>query len=86
MMISNTAVGQCDEQTVGIERAMLLDQREEIVALVKGHKRELKVALERWCNEGRGSVKAMWQTMRAIGQGESQIAMIDLQLELVSVM
>jgi NADH:ubiquinone oxidoreductase subunit F (NADH-binding) len=80
MMISNTAVLQ-GEQTIGFERAMLLDQRDEIVALVKGHKQELKVSLERWCNEGRGSVKAMWQTMRAIGQGEDQIAVIDLQLE-----
>ncbi len=80
MMTSNTAVLQ-GEQTIGFERAMLLDQRDEIVALVKGHKQELKGSLERWCNEGRGSVKAMWQTMRAIGQGEDQIAVIDLQLE-----
>ena len=79
-MTSNTAVLQ-GEQTIGIERAMLLDQRDEIVALVKGHKQELQGALERWCNEGRGSVKAIWQTMRAIGQGENQIAVIDLQLE-----
>jgi NADH:ubiquinone oxidoreductase subunit F (NADH-binding) len=85
MMISNTAVRQGGEQ-IGIERVMLLDQRDEIVALVKGHKRELKVALERWCNEGRGSVKAMWQIMGAIGQGENQIAVIDLQLELVSML
>jgi hypothetical protein len=80
MMTSNTAVAQ-GEQTIGIERAMLLDQRDATVALVKGHKQELKVSLERWCNEGRGSVKAIWQTMRAIGQGENQIAVIDLQLE-----
>ena len=59
-MISNTAVLQ-GEQTIGFERAMLLDQRDAIVALVKGHKQELQVSLERWCNEGRGSVKAMWQ-------------------------
>ncbi len=85
MMISNTAVRQGDEQ-IGIERVMLLDQRDQIVALVKGHKRELKVALERWCNEGRGSVKAMWQIMGAIGQGENQIAVIDLQLESVSML
>jgi hypothetical protein len=26
-------------------------------------------------------VKAIWQIMRAIGQGENQIAVIDLQLE-----
>jgi hypothetical protein len=84
MMISNTAVLQA-EQTIGIERAMLLDQRDETVALVKGHKQELQVSLERWCNEGRGSVKAIWQTMRAIGQGENQIAVIDLQLESVSI-
>jgi hypothetical protein len=80
MMTSNTVVAQ-GEQTIGIERAMLLDQRDATVALVKGHKQELKVSLERWCNEGRGSVKAIWQTMRAIGQGENQIAVIDLQLE-----
>jgi len=80
MMISNTAVRQ-GEQTIGLERAMLLDQRDAIVALVKGHKQELQVALERWCNEGRGSVKAMWQIMGAIGQGENQIAVIDLELE-----
>jgi hypothetical protein len=84
MMISNTVVRQGDEQ-IGIERAMLLDQRDEIVALVKGHKRELQGSVERWCNEGRGSVKAMWQTIGAIGQGENQIAVIDLQLELVSI-
>jgi hypothetical protein len=84
MMTSNTVVIQ-GEQTIGIERAMLLDQRDEIVALVKGHKQELQGALERWCNEGRGSVKAMWQTMGAIGQGENQIAVIDLQLEGVSI-
>jgi hypothetical protein len=80
MMISHTAVLQ-GEQTVEFERAMLLDQRDEIMALVKGHKQDLQGALERWCNEGRGSVKAMWQTMRAIGQGQNQIAVIDLQLE-----
>jgi hypothetical protein len=80
MMRSNTAVPQ-GEQTIGFERAMLLDQRDAIVALVKGHKQELQGALERWCNEGRGSVKAIWQIMRAIGQGENQIAVIDLQLE-----
>lgn len=79
-MISNTAVLQ-GEQTIGFERAMLLDQRDAIVALVKGHKQELQVSLERWCNEGRGSVKAMWQIMGAIGQGENQIAVIDLELE-----
>jgi hypothetical protein len=80
MMISNTAVLQ-GEQAVEFERTMLLDQRDSIVALVKGHKQELQVSLERWCNEGRGSAKAIWQTMRAIGQGENQIAVIDLQLE-----
>jgi hypothetical protein len=80
MMTSNTAVLQ-GEQTIGLERAMLLDQRDETVALAKGHKQDLQGALERWCNEGRGSVKAMWQTMGAIGQGENQIAVIDLQLE-----
>jgi hypothetical protein len=84
MMISNTAVLQ-GEQAVEFERTMLLDQRDSIVALVKGHKQELQGALERWCNEGRGSVKAMWQTMGAIGQGENQIAVIDLQLEGVSI-
>ncbi len=85
MMISNTAVRQGDEQ-IGIERAMLLDRRDAIVAAVRGHKQELQVSLERWCNEGRGSVKAIWQTMRAIGQGENQIAVIDLQLESVSIL
>jgi NADH:ubiquinone oxidoreductase subunit F (NADH-binding) len=85
MMISNTVVRQGDEE-IGIERAMMLDQRDQIVALVKGHKRELKVALERWCNEGRGSVKAIWQIMGAIGQGENQIGVIDLQLESVSIL
>ena len=85
MMISNTVVWQDDEQ-IGIERAMLLDQRDAIVALVKGHKQELQGSLERWCNEGRGSVKAMWQIMGAIGQGENQIAVIDLELELVSIL
>jgi hypothetical protein len=79
-MRSNTAVLQ-GEQTIGIEREMLLDQRDETVALVRGHKQELKGSLESWCNEGRGSVKAIWQTMRAIGQGENQIAVIDVQLE-----
>ncbi len=44
------------------------------------------MSLERWCNEGRGSVKAIWQTMGAIGQGENQIAVIDLQLESVSIL
>ncbi len=85
MMISNTVVRQGDEQ-IGIERAMLLDERDQIVALVKGHKQELKGWVERWCNEGRGSVKAIWQIMGAIGQGEDQIAVIDLELELVSAM
>jgi hypothetical protein len=85
MMISNTAVLQ-GEQAIGLERAMLLDQRDEVVALVKGHKQELKGAFERWCNEGRGSAKAMWQTMAAIGQGENQIAVIDVQLESVSML
>jgi NADH:ubiquinone oxidoreductase subunit F (NADH-binding) len=85
-MIGNTAVRQGDEQMIGFERAMLLDQRDEIVALVQGHKQELKGSLEGWCNERRGSVKAMWQTMGAIRQGENQIAVIDLELELVSAM
>ncbi len=39
MMISNTAVLQ-GEQTIGFERAMLLDQRDAIEAHVKGHKQE----------------------------------------------
>ncbi len=53
--------------------------------MVRGHKQELKVSLERWCNEGRGSAKAIWQTIGAIGQGENQIAVIDVQLEGVSI-
>jgi len=88
-MMSNTTIPSSpeahgSEQTIGIERERLLDHRDELVTLVKGNKLELGAALERWCDSGRGSVKAMWQTMGAIGQGESQIAVIDLELESLS--
>ncbi len=83
-MTSNTAVRQDDEQ-IEIEREMLLDRRDQLAGMVRGHKRELQVSLERWCNEGRGSVKAIWQTIGAIRQGENQIAVIDVQLEGVSI-
>ena len=59
-MISSTSTHYGPEQMM-IESETLLDHRDELVALVKGHKRELKGSVERWCDQGRGSVKEMWQ-------------------------
>lgn len=89
-MLSNTIIpsrpeGHRPEQwTPDVEREKLIDHREELVALVKGHKAEFKALLERRCNQGCGSAKAMWQTAAAIVQGQGQIAVIDLLLESLS--
>jgi hypothetical protein len=65
------------------ERERLIDHRNELVGLVNAYKTELQASLERWCNHRRGSANAMWQTIAAIRRGQSQIAVIDLQLELL---
>jgi hypothetical protein len=70
--------------TPDCEREVLIGHRDELVTLVKGHRTELQASLERWRDQRRGSVKAMWRMIAAIGQGKSQIAVIDLQLESIA--
>jgi hypothetical protein len=65
------------------KRERLIDDRDQLVALVTGYKRELQAALERRCNQGLGSAKAIWQTIAAIRRGEGQITLIDLQLKAI---
>jgi hypothetical protein len=66
------------------EREVLIDHRDELAAMVRARKLELRAALERRRKHGCGSAKAMWQMLAAIGHGQSLIAVIDLQLESLS--
>jgi hypothetical protein len=70
--------------TPACEREVLISHRDELVALVEGHMLELQASLKRRCSSGLGSAKAMWRMIAAIGQGKSQIAVIDLQLESIA--
>jgi len=67
--------------TEGWERERLMDHREELAAMVKARKLEVRRAIERRCNHGCGSAREVWQMIGAIWQGQSQIAVIDLQIE-----
>jgi hypothetical protein len=69
--------------TTADERERLIDDRDELVAQVRARRTELRQSLERRRDRGCGSAKAMLQTAGAIGHGESQIALIDLQLETI---
>ena len=62
-------------------RERLMDHRDELAAMVRAQKLELTTALERRRSGGCGSVKAMRQMIGAIWHGQSQIAVIDLELE-----
>jgi hypothetical protein len=59
----------------------LMDRRDELAALVRAQKLELRTALERRRSGGCISSRAMWQMVMAIGQGQRQLAVIDVQLE-----
>ncbi len=63
------------------KRERLIDDRDELVAQVRAWRTELRQSLERRRDQGCGSAKAMLQVAGAIGRGESQIALIDVQLE-----
>jgi hypothetical protein len=63
------------------ERERLMDYRDELAAMVKARKLEVGRVIERRCNHGCGSAKEVWQMIGAIWQGQSQIEVIDLQLE-----
>jgi len=63
------------------KRERLIDDRDELVAQVRARRTELRQSLERRRDQGCGSPKAMLQMAAAIGRGESQIAVIDVQLE-----
>jgi hypothetical protein len=63
------------------ERDGLMDRRDELAALVRAQKLELRTALERRRSGGCISSRAMWQMVMAIGQGQRQIAVIDVQLQ-----
>ena len=67
--------------TPDMQRERLMDRRDELAALVRAQKLELTTALERRRSGGCGSVKAMRQLIGAIWHGQSQIAVIDLELE-----
>jgi hypothetical protein len=69
--------------TPAVQRDRLMDRRDELAALVRARKLELTTALERRRNGGCGSVKAMRQMIGAIWNGQNQIAVIDLELELL---
>jgi hypothetical protein len=64
-------------------RECLIDNRDALHTHVKAQRTALATAIARRCNQGRGSAKAMRQMMAAIRSGESQIALIDLELEAI---
>jgi hypothetical protein len=70
--------------TPAVERERLMDHRDELAEMVRARKLELRTAIERRRSGGCGSVKAMRQMIGAIWHGQSQIAVIDLQLESLS--
>jgi hypothetical protein len=70
--------------TLAARRERLMDHRDELAALVRAQKLELTTALERRRSGGCGSVKAMRQMIGAIWHGQSQIAVVDLELELLN--
>jgi hypothetical protein len=67
--------------TITDKRERLIDDRDELVTQVRAWRTELRESLERRRDRGCGSAKAMLQVAGAIGRGESQIALIDVQLE-----
>jgi len=69
------------QETEAEERERLMDYRAELAAMVKARKLEVGRAIERRCNHGCGSAREVWQMIGAIWQGQSQIAVIDLQFE-----
>jgi hypothetical protein len=81
MIAQATSQSSYMQWTPACEREVLISHRKQLVALVEGHTLELQASLKRRCNSGLGSAKAMWQMIAAIGQGKSQIAVIDLQLK-----
>jgi hypothetical protein len=64
-------------------RERLIDDRDQLVTLVTGYKRELRASLKRRVRQGQGSPSAMYQLMAAIRQGRGQIGLIDVQLEAI---
>jgi hypothetical protein len=85
MLAQTTPQSSYMQGTPVVEREVLIDHRDELVEMVKARKLELRAAIERRRNHGYGSAKAMWQTIGAIGHGRSQIAVIDLQLESLTI-
>jgi hypothetical protein len=79
--MSNLKTHPRPEQAIAAEREMLIDHREELVTLAKRYRTELQTPLQRRCSSGLGSAQAMWRMIAAIRRGESQIAVIDLQLK-----
>ena len=71
--------------TPDMQRETLMDRRDELAEMVKARKLELRAAIERRRNHGHGSANAMWQMIGAIGRGQNQIAVIDLQLESLNI-
>jgi hypothetical protein len=84
MIAQVTEQSSYTQGTPATEREVLIDHRDELAALVRARKLELRAAIERRRNHGCGSARAMWQMMAAIGQGQRQVAVIDLQLESLS--
>jgi hypothetical protein len=84
MIAQVTGQSSYTQGTPATQREVLIDHRDELAAMVRARKLELRAALERRRNHGCGSAKAMWQMIGAIGHGQSQIAVIDLQLESLS--
>jgi hypothetical protein len=67
--------------TPATEREVLMDHRDELAEMVRARKLELRTALERRRSGGCISSRAMWQMVMGIGQGQRQIAVIDVQLQ-----
>jgi hypothetical protein len=64
-------------------RERLIDNRDALHTQVRAQKTEMTKARERWRKHGLGSAKAILQMMAAIRTGETQIALIDLELEAI---
>jgi hypothetical protein len=81
MLAQTTPQSSHTQASQASERDGLMDRRDELAAMVNARKLELRTAAERRRNHGCGSAKAMRQTIGAIWHGQSQIAVIDLELE-----
>lgn len=84
MMAQVTSQSSYVQGALVVDREGLMDRRDELASMVKAKKLEMRRAIERRRSHGSGSATEMWQMLAAIGQGQSQIEVIDLHLQSIS--